>query len=79
METKTNSTPKNPHLVMRVALAESIRSIPAGETVTFDCRDAGPYTSAKGTVSRLNKAAGEEVYSITSDDNGATYKILRKQ
>ena len=24
METKTNNTPKNPHLVMRVALAESI-------------------------------------------------------
>ncbi|MGM9864056.1 MAG: hypothetical protein ACI305_07340 [Lepagella sp.] len=78
METKTNSTPKNPHLVMRVALAESIRSIPVGNTVTFDCRDAGPYTSAKGTVSRLNKAAGREEFAISSSDNGSTYTITRK-
>lgn len=77
---KTKEMPQqNQYLVRRVSLTDSIKSIPAGVTVTFDCREAGPMTSAKSCVSRLNKAAGEEVYSITSDDNGATYKILRKQ
>lgn len=68
-------TAKNQYLVKRVALIDSIKSIPAGVTATFDCRVAGPMTSAKSCASRLNKAAGREQYKVTTTDNGATYSV----
>ncbi len=73
---KTKEMPQqNQYLVKRVALMDSIKSIPTGITATFDCRVAGPMTSAKSCVSRLNKAAGREQYKVTTTDNGATYSV----
>lgn len=66
---------QNGILVRKVSLTDSIRKIPVGVTVIFDCREAGPMASAKSCVSRLNKAAGREQYKVTSSDNGATYSI----
>lgn len=68
---------KNKYLVRRVSLTDSIKSIPVGMTVRYDCREAGPMASAKSAVSRLNKAAGREEYKITSEDNGVTYSVTR--
>lgn len=68
-------TSQNQYLVKRVSLTDSIKSIPTGVTVTYDCRIAGPMASAKSCVSRLNKAAGCEEYRITSEDNGVTYSV----
>lgn len=68
-------TAQNQYLVRKVALTDSIKSIPVGVTVTFDCREAGPMSSAKSCVCRLNKAAGREQYKVTSSDNGATYSV----
>lgn len=65
----------NPYLVTRVSLVDSIKSIPAGESATYDCRVAGPMASAKSCVSRLNKTAKYEAYSITTEDNGVTYTV----
>lgn len=73
---KTKEMPQqNQYLVRRVSLTDSIKSIPAGMTVTYDCREAGPMASAKSCVSRLNKAAGREEYKVITNDNGVTYSI----
>lgn len=66
---------QNPYLVTRVSLIDSIRNIPRGKTATFHCLTAGPLTSAKSCVSRLNKAAGREEYIAISSDNGITYTV----
>ena len=70
---------ENQYLVRRVSLTDSIKSIPAGVSVTFDCREAGSMASAKSCVSRLNKVAGREEYKITSTDNGVTYSITHNK
>ena len=75
MQTTKEKTPQNQYLVRRVSLTDSIKSIPSGVTVTFDCREAGSMASAKSAVSRLNKAAGREEYKVTSTDNGVTYEV----
>lgn len=73
---KTKETSKqNGYLVMKVSPTDTIRNIPVGKSVTFDCRELGSMSTAKSCVSRLNKDAGREEYRITSDDNGATYTV----
>lgn len=79
MQTTKEISAKNQYLVKRVSLTESIRNIPTGVTVTFDCREAGSMSSAKSAVCRLNKAAGREEYRISSTDNGVTYSVTHKQ
>lgn len=66
---------QNRYIVMRVSLIDTIRNIPEGITVIFNCSKVGPMTSAKCCVSRLNKASGYEAYKISSDDNGITFSI----
>ena len=75
MEKTKEISSQNQYLVRRVSLIDSIKNIPVGMPVTFDCREAGPMSSAKSCVSRLNKAAGYERYRVISTDNGATYTI----
>lgn len=79
MQTTKEKTSQNQYLVRRVSLTDSIKSIPAGVTVTYDCRVAGSMASAKSAVSRLNKAAGREKYKITSTDNGVTYSVIHNR
>ena len=75
MVTTKEISQQNQYLVRRVSLTDSIKGIPVGVTVTFDCREAGSLGSAKSAVCRLNKAAGREEYKVTSNDNGVTYSI----
>lgn len=75
MQKTKEITSQNQYLVRRVSLTDSIKSIPSGVTVTFDCRESGSMASAKSAVSRLNKAAGREEYKVTSTDNGVTYEV----
>lgn len=75
MQKTKEITSQNQYLVRHVSLTDSIKSIPSGVTVTFDCREAGSMASAKSAVSRLNKAAGREEYKVTSTDNGVTYEV----
>ena len=75
MQTTKEKTSQNQYLVRRVSLTDSIKSIPVGVSVTFDCREAGSMASAKSAVSRLNKAAGREEYKVTSTDNGVTSSV----
>lgn len=75
MQKTKEITSQNQYLVRRVSLTDSIKSIPSGVTVTFDCREAGSMASAKSAVSRLNKAAEREEYKVTSTDNGVTYEV----
>lgn len=67
------------YLVRKVSLTDSIKSIPTGVTVTYDCREAGSMASAKSAVSRLNKSAGFEEYKIISTDNGVTYSVTHNK
>ena len=70
---------ENCYLVKKMSITDTLRNIPVGKPVLFDCREAGPMASAKAAVSRLNGSANKEVYSISSKDNGATYEILRSE
>ena len=79
MQTTKEKTSQNQYLVRRVSLTDSIKSVPAGVSVTFDCREAGSMASAKSAVSRLNKAAGREEYKVTSTDNGVTYSVTHNK
>ena len=79
MQTTKEKTSQNQYLVRRVSLTDSIKSIPAGVTVTYDCRVAGSMASAKSAVSRLNKGVGREEYKVTSTDNGVTYSVTHNK
>lgn len=79
MQTTKEITSQNQYLVRRVSLTDSIKNIPVGVSVTFDCREAGSMASAKSAVSRLNKAAGREEYRIASTDNGVTYSVTHNK
>lgn len=79
MQNTKEITSRNQYLVRRVSLTDSIKSIPAGLTVTYDCREAGSMASAKSAVSRLNKVAGREEYKVTSTDNGVTYSVTHNE
>lgn len=79
MQTTKEKTSQNQYLVRRVSLTDSIKSIPAGVTVTYDCREAGSMASAKSAVSRLNKGVGREEYKVTSTDNGVTYSVTHNK
>lgn len=79
MQNTKEITSQNQYLVRRVSLTDSIKSIPAGVTVTYDCREAGSMASAKSAVSRLNKVAGREEYKVTSTDNGVTYSVTHNE
>lgn len=75
MQKAKELTKENPYLVTRVSLVDSIKSIPMGASAIYDCRVAGPMSSAKSCVCRLNKTAKYEAYSITTKDNGVTYTV----
>lgn len=79
MQNTKEISSQNRYLVRRVSLTDSIRSIPAGVTVKYDCREAGSMASAKSAVCRLNKAAGHERYKVTSTDNGVTYSVTHNK
>ena len=79
MQKTKEITSQNRYLVKRVSLADSFKALPVNVPVTFDCREAGPMSSARSCVCRLNKEAGHETYKISSDDNGVTYTILRSE
>lgn len=66
---------ENRYLVKKVSITDTLRNIPKGKQVLFDCREAGSMSSAKAAVSRLNNAAGREEYKISTADNGATYTV----
>ena len=79
MQTTKQNHSENQYLVKRVSLTDSIKSIPAGVSVTFDCREAGSMASAKSAVSRINKSAGREEYKISSTNNGVTYTVTHNK
>lgn len=79
MQNTKEISQQNQYLVRRVSLTDTVKNIPAGVTVTFDCREAGPMSSAKSCICRLNKAAGYEAYKISTEDNGVTYTITHNK
>lgn len=70
---------QNQYLVTRVSLMDTVKNIPAGVSVKFDCRVVGSFGTATSCVSRLNRAMGHKVYSIASEDNGVTYTITHNK
>lgn len=79
MQNSKKIAPQNGYIVKKVSITDTLRNIPSKQAVRFDCRVAGPMASAKAAASRLNTAAGREIYSITTDDNGATYIVSRSE
>jgi hypothetical protein len=70
---------ENNYIVKKVSITETLKNLPVGKPVLLDCREAGSMASAKSAVCRLNAAAGKEVYTISTEDNGATFRVLRKE
>lgn len=68
---------KNKYLVKKVSMIDTMRNMPVGRPVQFDAKECGPMSSARSAASRLAQA-GEGEWIVASDDNGATYIILRK-
>lgn len=68
---------ENQYLVKKVSVTDTLRNIPVGKTVIFDCRELCSYGTAQAAVSRLNTAAKETIYKISSTDNGVTYSVIR--
>lgn len=75
MQNTKEIAPQNKYLVRRVSLTDSIKSIPVGETALYSSLEAGPMSSARSAISRLNKTSGREQYTIATADNGVTYSI----
>lgn len=68
---------KNPPIVRKVSLTETLRAIAPGQSSTYDCREAGLYPSAQVAVTRLNQKAGYKEFRIWTTDNGVTYTVSR--
>lgn len=68
---------ENKYLVKKVSVTDTFRNLPVGKLVTFDCRELCSYGTAQSAVCRLNSAAKEETYKISSTDNGVTYSVIR--
>lgn len=79
MQNTKEITSQNRYLVRRVSLTDSIKSIPVGETALYSSLEAGPMSSARSAISRLNKAAGREEFSIATEDNGVTYSVTHNK
>lgn len=74
----SNSTKgeENRYIVRKVSIADTLRNLPTGRPVMFDCREAGPLNSAYSAATRLRNA-GEGEWKIDPNDNGAHYIITR--
>ena len=68
---------KNKYLVKKVSIIDTMRNMPLDKPVQFVAKECGPMSSARSAASRLAQA-GEGEWIVASDDNGATYIILRK-
>lgn len=68
---------ENKYLVKKVSVIDTFRNLPIGKPIKFDCRELCSYGTAQSAVSRLNSSAKEEVYKISSTDNGVTYSVIR--
>ena len=69
-----------PVLKYKVSVADTLRSIPVGESRTFRARDTFPLTSAYSFISRFNGSGCEEKdkrMTVTTYDNGVTFTVKR--
>lgn len=67
---------KNPYVVMVVSVMDTMKNLPIGRPVLFDCRELGPIQSVRSAASRLRNSMK---FDITTEDNGATYTVLRTE
>ena len=67
---------EKPLIVHRISIADTIRKIQPGTSATFSCRDLqSTMNSVRAVITRLNKEAGRQKYTIKSSDFGETYTI----
>jgi hypothetical protein len=70
---------ENNYIIKKVSIVDTFRNMPIGKPMLFDCREFAKMTAAASAVSRLNITAGKKIYSISTEDNGITYTVLRKE
>lgn len=74
--TTNKNEERNQYLVRKVSIIDTLRNLPVGKPIMFDCREAGPLNSAYSAVNRL-KSKGEGEWRVNPNDNGAHYIITR--
>lgn len=68
----------NPIIVRRPSPSQTFSLLEPGQSATYRAQDLALYSTALVAVKRLNKRAGADIYTIHTDDNGATYTVARK-
>lgn len=78
IKTKSNRV-KNPYLVekLSVSITGTLKNLPYGRPIKFNCIEFTTLSSIRGTIIRLNKQSGFEEFTVFSNDNGATYEVTR--
>lgn len=69
---------KNSYVKMRPAVTETLMGLPKDKPVMFDCREFTELANVRVSVTRLNQRAEWEEFKVTSNDNGATYEVIRR-
>jgi hypothetical protein len=62
-------------IIMRPAMADTVRHVPVGESRIFKAKLTGPISSMRAAVSRANCKVGWEEYTIEAINNGEYYSI----
>lgn len=63
-------------VVKRVAIPDTLASIPHGKTARFTIKDM-KLTSLRAMVSLINKRAGRKEYEVIPYENGAFFDVIR--
>lgn len=58
-------------------IADLINAMLPGDTVLFSCIEHGPMQTARSAATRANQRLGTKEYTVTTEDNGATYLVSR--
>lgn len=67
---------ENKYIVKKISVMDTLRNLPVGKPVIFDCRELCAYGTALSAVCRLNSANADS-YRLITDDNGVTFTITR--
>lgn len=67
---------ENRYIVKKVSLIDTLRGLPIGKPVIFDCREVGSFGTVNATRCRLINN-GEGDWRLETSDNGVHYTVTR--
>lgn len=77
VNTKRNME-KKAHIITKVLIADTLKTIPSGETAHFTRRELSNSDNAvQSAASRLNKKSGAKEFSVRIDEGDGSFYITR--